>query len=304
MKKKKEIGISNEQIYEAVGISRQAYYKGKKKSKEKEETQAMVVQKVEQVRLKHKKMGSRLLYTAAQISEIKGVGITKFEKLMSELNLVQKLNRKWVITTIPVKHQYPNLINGLVLQSPSKVVVGDITYYHTEGNRYYIFTLKDMYSKRVLGLYGSDNMKKEIALAALAQMFEVRSEEELAGLIHHTDAGTQYLSNAYKEELRKKRIQISVAKNCLQNGAAEQLNGVVKNDYLDNYVIKNTRELNKALEEIKDLINREKPVAALKYKTPIEFEEYILGISEEKRPKVELYNFTKTNNTEGGFEKA
>ncbi len=237
-------------------------------------------------------MGSRTLYKAAKISEVRGVGITKFEKMMSELNLVQKVKRKWIRTTIPVKHQYPNLLNGIVLKSISEAVVGDITYYYTGSKRYYIFTLKDMYSKMILGLYGSDNMKSHCALATLNQMFEKRSDEELNGLIHHTDAGSQYLSNKYKNALRTKGIKISVAKNCLQNGAAEQLNGVIKNDYLDSYEINNTKELNNVLRKVKELMNNERPVAALGYKTPVEFEEYILGVSKGKRPKVELFDFT------------
>ena len=123
-------------------------------------------------------------------------------------------------------------------------------------------------------------------------------------MIHHTDAGSQYLSIVYKEALRGKNIKISIAKNCLENGAAEQLNGVVKNDYLDNYEIRNVNHLNKVLQEIKQLINEEKPVAVLGYRTPIEFEKYIDGVSKEDRPKVKLYDFTEENNTEGGFAKA
>lgn len=249
-------------------------------------------------------MGSRLLYTVAKISEIGGIGITKFEKILSDLNLTQKVKRKRIRTTIPVKHQYPNLINGKELYSINMVVVGDITYFDALGQRYYIFTLKDMYSKRVLGLYGSLNMYAECAIEVLKQLFEVRRDEDLVGMIHHTDAGSQYLSIVYKEALRGKKIKISIAKNCLENGAAEQLNGVVKNDYLDNYEIRNVNHLNKVLQEIKQLINEEKPVAVLGYRTPMEFEKYIDGVSKEDRPKVKLYDFTGENNTEGGFAKA
>lgn len=261
----------------------------------------MIVQKVEQVRERHKKMGSRLLYYAAKILEIPEMGITKFENLMSEKGMTQKLKKKWVKTTIPVKHQYPNRINGIEISDINKVVVGDITYYDTLGQRYYIFTLKDIYSKRVLGLYGSQNMYAQCALEAFYQMREVRSKEDMHGMIHHTDAGSQYLSKKYKAELKKNKIQISVAKNCLENGSAEQLNGVIKNDYLDNYDIRNVKHLNKALQEIKSLINLEKPVALLGYRTTIEFEKYIENLSKEDRPKVRLYDFTASNKTEGGF---
>lgn len=238
-------------------------------------------------------MGSRSLYYASNISEMPEFGITKFEKLMSELGMTQKQRRKWIKTTIPVKHQYPNLINGKVINDISMVVAGDITYYYTGGQRYYIFTLKDLYSKRLMGLYGSRHMYAQCALEAFKQMKEVRSKEQMRGMIHHTDAGSQYLSTIYKTELERNKIQISVAKNCLENGSAEQLNGVIKNDYLDSYEVRNENELNKALQEIRRLINEEKPVSLLGYKTPIEFEKYTAQLSKENRPKVKLFDFTK-----------
>lgn len=222
---------------------------------------------------------------------------------MSDLGLAQKQKKKWIKTTISVKHQYPNLINGIELSEINYVVAGDITYYHTGGQQYYIFTLKDLYSKRVLGLYGSKNMYAECALEAFKQMRKER-REDLRGMIHHTDAGSQYLSKIYKAELAKNGIQISVAKNCLENGSAEQLNGVIKNDYLDSYDIRNENKLNKVLQEIKRLINEEKPVELLDYRTPIEFEKYIEGLSKGNRPKVKLYDFTRPHNSQGGFEKA
>jgi len=236
-------------------------------------------------------MGSRPLYYAARISEIGSVGITKFERMLSELRLVQEAKKKWVRTTIPVKHQYPNLINGKQLSSINEVVSGDITYYYSGIDLYYVFTLKDMYSKRVLGLRGSKHMRKESALEVLDQMLALRRGDDIEGMIHHTDAGSQYLSFLYKEELIANKIQISIAKNCLENGSAEQLNGVIKNDYLINYEIKNEKHLNKVLQEIKKLINEERPVAALGYRTPVEFENYIKNLSKEQRPKVDLYDF-------------
>lgn len=299
--RKAEYGITKEQVYAVSQISRQGFSKREKRSTKITAIKEQIVQKVEQVRVKHKKMGSRPMYYAANISEIPGIGITKFERFMSDLGMVQKPNRKWNRTTISVKHSYPNLINSKVITSTNEVVVGDITYYYSGENQYYIFTLKDMYSKRILGLSGSLDMSKESALAALKQMFEVRKGEQIEGMIHHTDAGSQYLSKLYKDELKAKKIKISIAKNCLENGSAEQLNGVVKNDYLCSFEIRNLYHLKKVLNEIKTLINEQRPVAALGYRTPVEFENYINGLSQNLRPKVVLYDFNSGKNTWGDF---
>lgn len=299
--RKAEYGITNEQVFAVSKISRQSFSKWKKRSTTITAIKEHIVQKVEQVRVKHKKMGSRPMYYAANISEIPGIGITKFERFMSDLGMVQKPNRKWNRTTISVKHSYPNLINSKVITSTNEVVVGDITYYYSGKEQYYIFTLKDMYSKRILGLSGSLDMSKESALAAFKQMLEVKKGEHIEGMIHHTDAGSQYLSNLYKDKLEANKIKISIAKNCLENGAAEQLNGVVKNDYLCSFEIRNLNHLKKVLNEIKILINEHRPVAALGYRTPVEFENYIKGLSQDQRPKVAFYDFISGNNTWGDF---
>lgn len=59
--------------------------------------------------------------------------------------------------------------------------------------------------------------------------------------------------------------------------------------------------MKKVLNEIKTLINEQRPVAALGYRTPVEFENYIKGLSQDHRPKVALYDFTSGKNTWGDF---
>ena len=84
---------------------------------------------------------------------------------------------------------------------------------------------------------------------------------------------------------------MSIASNCLENGMAEQLNGVLKNDYIIKEV-RNGNDLNKQLKEIMRLINEERPVKELKYKTPVAFENRIA--IQDYKPKIRLYDFKKT----------
>ena len=88
-------------------------------------------------------------------------------------------------------------------------------------------------------------------------------------------------------------MQRSIAEVCLQNGMAEQLNDVLKNNYLSDEKIETTSQFNRLLREIKKLINEERPVAALGYKTPVEFENWIKSVPVEQRPKVKLYDFNQ-----------
>lgn len=232
-------------------------------------------------------MGSRVIYHQLKINT---VGINKFEKIISENGLSVKIKRRRIITTNGFYEPTDkNLINDLVLHGINQVIAGDITYLILKDKTYYIFTLKDMYSKRIIGLYGSDTMLARNAITTLKQAIKLRGKS-IFNCIHHSDAGSQYKSRAYKNVLQKHQLKMSIAENCLQNGMAEQLNGIIKNDYIDTN-IKSVKDLNKQLEKIKRLINEEKPVKELGYKTPVEFEQWL-----EHRvnaPKLKLYDFNK-----------
>jgi putative transposase len=233
-------------------------------------------------------MGSRVMYHQLKIDHI---GINKFEKIVSEQGLTIKTKRRRIVTTDGFYEKSDtNLINGLVLNNINQVIAGVITYLILNDKTYYIFTLKDMYSKRIIGLYGSDSMMATNAIITLKQAIKLRGKS-ISNCIHHSDAGSQYKSKAYKNTLNKNQIKMSIAENCLQNGMAEQLNGILKNDYIVKN-IKNVNDLNKQLIEIKRLINEEKPVKELQYKTPIEFEQWIGNTS--NTIEMELYDFTKS----------
>lgn len=255
-----------------------------------------IISKVQKARKKHKNMGARLLYYHLNIKEI---GINKFEKIVSNYGLSVKIKRKRIITTDGLYEKSDkNLINGMRLENINQVIAGDITYLILKETTYYIFTLKDMYSKRIIGLYGSDNMKAINAMNTLKQAVRLRGKT-IKECIHHTDAGSQYKSNIYKKMLKDNEMKMSIAENCLQNGMAEQLNGVLKNDYLPKNV-KDVKDLNKQLEEIKRLINEQKPVKELGYRTPVAFEKWIQTANE--RPVVDLFDFS--NQTRGDFAEA
>ncbi|MGB0879406.1 MAG: transposase [Polaribacter sp.] len=172
-------------------------------------------------------MGSRVMFHHLGIQTI---GVNKFEKIVSRNGLCVVVKRKRIRTTNGCYQKSDtNLINGLVLNKINQVIAGDITYLILEQITYYIFTLKDMYSKRIVGLYGSDTMLSKNAIKTLKQVIKLRGKN-IAGCIHHSDAGSQYKSKAYKKILKTNNISMSIAENCLQNGMAEQLNGVLKNN--------------------------------------------------------------------------
>jgi putative transposase len=276
-------------IYSLAGISRQGFMQQKAKQQKQNEMNATLMEKVKAVRKNHPQMGSRSLYYAVPITEM---GISKFEQWMSLHGLTIIKRKKRIITTQsgPGK-RYPNLTYGLKIDNINQLIVGDITYHQVKEKTYYIFSLKDMYSKRIVGVVGNDNMNQLNSINALNQLFKLRKCKTFPGMIHHTDAGSQYTALAYIALQQKAGIKTSMAENCLENGAAEQLNGVLKNDYLTFRDIKNENQLNKHLIQIVKLINEQKPIEQLGYMTSVAFEEYIRGKRKKDRPIFIMHDF-------------
>lgn len=278
---------SNEEFLQSNGFSRQYVYKLRKSKGKKETMESVIIEKVDRVRRIHRNMGSRVMYHALSID---GIGVNKFEQIISKHGLTVKNRRRRIVTTNGLQENWDkNLINGLTLNGINQVISGDITYFILKNKTYYIFTLKDMYSKRIVGLYGSDNMLAINAVKTLKQVIQLRGKA-LEKCIHHSDAGSQYKSRIYKSVLSKQKMKMSIAENALQNGMAEQLNGILKHDYLTKE-IKNVGDLNRVLSRIKSIINEQRPVKNLGYRTPAGFEDWLLQT--DKPPEIKLYDFTQ-----------
>ena len=288
--------IFKEAIYSVAGVTRQAYHQQIKQSQKVKTREDLIVENVVKFRKRHSRMGSRVLFYAIKVE---GIGVNKFETLLSSRGLSAKHKQKRIVTTTGrYEDTDVNLINGLTISNINQVIAGDITYFKSGVKLFYIFTLKDAYSKRIVGLYGSDNMLAINAVITLRQVITLRKKDNLCNMIHHSDAGTQYKSGIYKALLNGCKIRMSIADNCLQNGMAEQLNDIVKNHYMINENITTIKGLNKALHKIKKLINEERPVKALDYKTPVEYEKWIAGLEPSERPITKLYDFVENQNTQ------
>jgi len=168
---------------------------------------------------------------------------------------------------------YKNLTNGLKVTGVNQLVVGDLTYLKIGVKIFYLFLLTDIYSMRIVGHCLSDRMRKEEAMKALKAWIKLRRKENLIACIHHTDGGSQYFSHEYLRIITEHRIQISVAKNCLENGYAEQRNGLIKNHFIP--TIRNTSESSTKTEitRIIKFINFERKQKNLGWLTPVDYEQ-------------------------------
>ena len=288
-------GFSMEALFEVADITRQAIWKDTKRSCQVKEEEERIIEQVIEFRKKHPKMGSRVLFHSMQNSlGSLEIGINKFEKLLTREGLAIKRKKSWIPKTSDGKGRkdYSNLSNGLILNDINQLFVSDITYYKISNTFYYIFTIKDVYSQRMLEILPCETLEAKNLIKCIQNVVKLRGTNNLENCIFHSDNGSQYDSNEVTVLLSKTlKMQISRSRCCQENGSSEQSHHIVKNMYLENKNITSFASLVKECKDVKHLINDERTVQQLKYLTPIAFENSLTQINLNERKKKQLYDF-------------
>lgn len=289
-----------EQVYRAIGVSRQAIWTWKIRNQVKVEKEAMILAQINKWRKGHPRMGSRPMYYSIVGQGIDlGVGINRFEQIIIDNNLIvgKARTKKPRCSDGKGRENYPNLTHGLELTGINQLIVLDITYIWVGDKWFYIFALKDVYSQWVV-ITPSQNMEAKSALTCLQEFIKLRGLQAVRGCIHHSDNGSQYNWSEYKKALKDNGFLISRATNCKENGSIEQLHHVSKNMYLEPMGIKNFNHLKKACTEFIYKNNYQRAIEQLGWKTPDKFEKSLINLPIESRIVKKMYDFNL--NLQGG----
>lgn len=285
-------GVSMQSIHAYTRTSRQ-WLSGRVAAQSREADLAGAIRVLVEAHREHKdrRAGSRNLYHALNIREQFGMGVSKFEQLMSRYGLSLSPLRTRVVTTKSDKQSwnYGDKANGLIVSHINQLIVGDLTYIPLGKKMYYLFCLTDVYSARIVGYHLHDRMRAEEALKALEMCVKLRGKANLVGSLHHTDGGAQYFSVVYLAALADCQMVVSRAKTCLQNGYAEQRNGLVKNHLIPTLGQVAPESLAKEIERMFHFYNHERKQEALGWRSPVEYEAFIAEPGNGKPMK--LYDY-------------
>lgn len=202
------------------------------------------------------------------------MGRDRLFDVLSANYLLVKRRKKQTITTNSYHRfkKYPNLIRNLIPTKPNQLWVSDITYWKIATGFVYISFITDAYSRKIIGSHVAQTMEAVETMEALKMAISgLRKVPDCHfQLTHHSDRGIQYCSDKYVKLLENNNIRISMTENGdpLENAIAERVNGIIKEEYLNDYQIDNLKQAKELLKTVVELYNNERPHMSIGNLTP------------------------------------
>lgn len=217
--------------------------------------------------------GSPRVHAVLRAGEVR-VSRKRVVRVMRELGLRGRCRRAYVCTT-DSDHGNPtaeNLLNrDFTATAPNQRWVGDVTYLRTPQGWLYLAVVLDLYSRIVVGWALSTVNDRRLAMDALHQALQRRRPD--VGLLHHTDQGSPYASDAYQAVLLKAGITCSMSRrgNCHDNAAMESWNATLKSELGEHFEGAPDAQA-KLFDYIEVFYNRQRLHSTLGYTSPADFE--------------------------------
>jgi putative transposase len=209
------------------------------------------------------------------------VGRHRVSRLMRLHGVCAQVKRRRVKTTDSA-HKLPVADNVLDRQfeavEPNRKWVGDISYIPTEEGWLYLAIVLDLFARKVVGWAMDDNMRTQLVSRALDMATEARCPP--AGLLFHSDRGSQYASDEYQSLLAKNEMVCSMSRKaeCWDNSPMESFFGTLKQELVYLTVFKTRQEAKTAIfEYIEAFYNRERLHSTLGFMAPAEYEKNSAG---------------------------
>ena len=216
----------------------------------------------------------------------------RVQRLMQKHGIQARGKRRFRVVTTDSKHGLPIAPNVLdrkfTVAAPNQAWVGDLTYIATEEDWLFLAVVIDLFSRKVVGWSMRPDMQRSLVVDALEMAWLGRNPSQQAGLIFHSDRGSQYrgprgqafvrgveyASDDFSEALKEHGITPSMSRkgNCWDNACSETLFGSLKVERLHGQRFETIREAKDEVIAWLLRYNRTRMHSTLNYVSPVQFE--------------------------------
>jgi putative transposase len=263
---------------ELLGVSRSGLHQAaQRETSERRQDDAKVVEQIRRAQVKHRGRYGRRRMTP-EVSEALGRKINhkRIGRLMREHDLGSRKRRPFRVRTTDSKHTHPIAPNVLerdfTATAPDQKWLADLTYVPTAEGWLYLALVLDLYARKIVGWAMSETMPQELTIEALHVALGWRDPPD--GLVHHSDRGSQYAANDYRDVLKARGITVSMSRkgDCWDNAPMESANGTLKVECVHGEHFKTRAQAKQAIIEYIGYYNTERRHSALGYVPPMQFE--------------------------------
>jgi putative transposase len=199
-------------------------------------------------------------------------------RAMRKMGLSSRVSKAFTPTTTqadPTKSPAPNTLDrDFTAERPNEKWVTDITYLPTRAGWVYVAVVLDLFSRKVVGWSIRDSLATPLVADALRQAIESRRPVG-SKLLHHSDRGCQYTSDAYQLTLSTLGIECSMSRtgDCYDNAVAERFFWSLKHEWTKHEELTDLEAARLSVfKYIETFYNSVRLHQALGYKSPDEFE--------------------------------
>ena len=216
-------------------ISESGYYRWLK-NRSKPTSRQLLSVKIKEILDEHPdndNYGVRRMNTAL---EQRGIHVSQrtVYRTMSEMGLIHRKRRPHGITKATTEIQErENLIKrDFKAEKPLRKLLSDITEIQCYDGKLYLSAVLDCYNGEILSIAMDNNMKKELCIKTVKELELQYGKNKLSGAIFHSDRGSQYTSEAFKEALKEAGLiqSLSGAGHCFDNARMESFFATLKKE--------------------------------------------------------------------------
>ena len=198
-----------------VGVTRQGYYAWKRRPPSKRElADRKLAERIQQIHSETEEIyGAPRIHSELKLVDGVKVGKKRVARLMRQLGIRGADGRRGGYRTTvrdPKRDSAPDLVDrDFARAEPNRLWVCDLKYVQTGQGFLFLAAVQDVFSRRIIGWSMRDDLKADLVLDALGMAVTARGAEA-AGVVAHSDHGSQYVSLAYGTYAKQSGIDLSM----------------------------------------------------------------------------------------------